>query len=197
VKAAGEAGAFVVTTDVLVLSSSSIVLATEVLVMSSSSSSTVFATEVLVLASSIVLATDVLVLVSPSSTALTTEVVSALTRANGVGAAALTVTELLVASSPVVVDTTLLLDDELDELELACSISPESWLAAAKPAAPNANPATAAATTAIRFPIRSLANIATSWCAYVVIDTTHGAARLGRSIDALGDLAVLVPDLDA
>ena len=81
----------------------------------------------------------------------------------------------------------------------ACSISPESWLAAAKPAAPSANPATAAATTATRFPIRPLiraANIPTSRCVYVAMDTTHDAARLGRSVDSLGHLAVLEPDLD-
>jgi hypothetical protein len=113
---------------------------------------------------------------------------SALTRIEVLGAAAATVTEVLVvASSSTVVETAVLLlldeleeelEDELeDELESsACSIStesasPESWLAAANPAAPSANPATAAATTAIRFPIRPFANIPTSRCVRVLQST--------------------------
>jgi hypothetical protein len=142
-------------------------LATEVLVLvSSSSSSIVLATEVLVASSSMVLATEVLVLVSASSSMVLA-------------------TEVLVASSSTVVDTDVLLDEELldgllevelldEELGVPArnaavsagrSTSPASCLAAAKPAAPNTNPDTPAATTTARFPnlpVIRLANIATS-----------------------------------
>jgi hypothetical protein len=136
-----------------------------------------------------VLATAVLATAVLATAVLATDVVlaSALTRIEVLGAAAATVTEVLVvASSSTVVETAVLLLDELedelddeleDELESsACSIStesasPESWLAAANPAAPSANPATAAATTAIRFPIRPFANIPTSRCVRVLQST--------------------------
>src|SRR5688572_3923868 len=122
-----------------------------------------------------VLATEVLVLVSASSSMVLA-------------------TEVLVPSSSTVVDTDVLLDEELlDELldeelldgllevelldeELGVparnaavsagrSTSPASCLAAAKPTAPNTNPDTPAATTTARFPnlpVIRLANIATS-----------------------------------
>src|SRR5688572_5363823 len=168
----------VVATEVLVLElSSSIVLATEVLVLvSSSSSSIVLATEVLVASSSMVLATEVLVLVASSAASIELA------------------TEVLVAASSPLVDTLVLpaeelLDELLDEelldglLEVELldeelgvparnaavsagrSTSPASCLAAAKPAAPNTNPDTPAATTTARFPnlpVIRLANIATS-----------------------------------
>ena len=166
-----------------------------------------------------VLATDVLVLLSSSSMVWRPMSIvvlrrrsspvsmssASLTRVEVLGAAAVAVTAVLVAwSSTAVVDE---LDDELDELD-------ESSHRRARPRPPPnrgwrlRNRRHRARILRLRRRSRPPDSRSdalqlldgrtspTSWCAYVAMDTTHDAERLGGSVDALGHLAVLVADLD-